>query len=152
MSVTADVRANDAYANIVLPKAIAAAKLSPRDAADATTLTYGTARWQGFIDAVLRECVDRPLAELDGDVLDVLRVGTFEVTVGEEPAHIVNEWVEAAKRRVRRASGLVNATLRKVSRKTPDEWREHFTTTLSGDALIEASTSHPSWIVRSFFT
>lgn len=150
VSVIADVRAKDAYANIALPKAIAAAKLQSRDAADATTLTYGTARWQGFIDAVLRECVDRPLTELDGDVLDVLRVGTFEITVGDEPAHIVNEWVEVAKRRVRRASGLVNATLRKVSRKTAAEWRQHFSETLIGDALIEATTSHPAWIVRSF--
>ncbi|MFM6968390.1 MAG: RsmB/NOP family class I SAM-dependent RNA methyltransferase [Microbacteriaceae bacterium] len=150
VSVVAEVRVNDAYANIALPKAITAAKLQSRDAADATTLTYGTARWQGFIDAVLRQCVDRPLTELDGDVLDVLRVGAFEITVGDEPAHIVNEWVEVAKRRVRRASGLVNATLRKVSRRTADEWREHFAETLTGDALIEATTSHPAWIVRSF--
>lgn len=150
VSVIGDVRANGAYANIALPKAIAAAKLSPRDAADATTLTYGTARWQGFVDAVIRECVDRSLDDLDGEVLDVLRVGTFEITVGDEPAHIVNEWVEAAKRRVRRASGLVNATLRKVSRRSPAEWRTHFESTLSGDALIEAMTSHPAWIVRSF--
>ena len=150
MSVIADVRSKDAYANIALPKAIAAAKLQSRDAADATTLTYGTARWQGFIDAVLRVCVDRPLTDLDGDVLDVLRVGAFEITVGDEPAHIVNEWVEVAKRRVRRASGLVNATLRKVSRHTADEWRSQFAATLTGDALIEATTSHPAWIMRSF--
>lgn len=150
VAVTRDVRENGAYANIALPKAISAAKLNPRDAADATNLTYGTARWRGFIDAVLAECVTRPLNELDGEVLDVLRVGTCELTVGDEPAHIVNEWVEVAKRHVRRASGLVNATLRKVTQRTPDEWREHFRGSLTGDALIEATTSHPAWIVRSF--
>lgn len=150
VSVIGEVRAKDAYANIALPKAITAAKLQQRDAADATTLTYGTARWQGFVDAILRECVDRPLPDLDGDVLDVLRVGTFEITVGDEPAHIVNEWVEVAKRRVRRASGLVNATLRKVSRRSSEEWRAHFEATLSGDPLTEATTSHPAWIIRSF--
>ena len=148
--VTGDVREHDAYANIVLPKAIAAAKLNPRDAADATDLTYGTARWQGFIDAVLRNCVDRPLDQLDGEVLDVLRVGVYELTIGDEPSHIVNEWVEVAKRLVRRASGLVNATLRKVSARSRDEWLDHFRTTLDGDALIVATTNHPEWIVRSF--
>ena len=148
--VTGDVRENGAYSNIALPKAITAAKLNARDAADATALTYGTARWQGFIDAVLAVCVSRPLSELDGDVLDVLRVGTYELTVGDEPAHIVNEWVEVAKRLVRRASGLVNATLRKVSARTRDEWLEHFAETLTGDELTEATTNHPAWILRSF--
>jgi 16S rRNA (cytosine967-C5)-methyltransferase len=148
--VTADVRENGAYANIILPKAISSAKLNPRDAAAATDLAYGTARWQGFIDAVLRECVTRPLNDLDGDILDVLRVGTYELTVGNEPSHIVNEWVEVAKRLVRRASGLVNATLRKVSTRTMNEWKSHFAATLTGDALIEATTNHPAWILRSF--
>lgn len=148
--VTGEVRSHDAYANLALPKAISAAKLNPRDAADATDLTYGTARWRGFVDAVLAQCVDRPLDQLDGDVLDVLRVGTYELTVADEPAHVVNEWVEVAKRLVRRASGLVNATLRKVAARSRDEWNEHFRETLSGDELVVATTSHPAWIVRSF--
>lgn len=148
--VTGEIRSKDSYANLTLPSAITAAKLNPRDAADATALTYGTARWRGFIDAVLSECVDRPLSSLDGEVLDVLRVGTFELTINDEPSHIVNEWVEVAKRHVRRASGLVNATLRKVSRQTRNEWLRHFEASLNGDARIVATTSHPAWIVRSF--
>lgn len=148
--VTREIRENGAYANLALPQAIAAAKLNTRDAADATTLTYGTARWRGFIDAVLAQCVTRPLSDLDGDVLDVLRVGAFELTIADGPSHIVNEWVELAKRHVRRASGLVNATLRKVSGTTPTEWRTRLSASLEGDALVEAMTSHPAWIVRSF--
>lgn len=149
-AVVGEIRSHNAYANLALPRAIAAARLNARDAADATDLCYGTARWQGLIDAVLAQCVDRPIADLDGDVLDILRVATCELLIAEEPPHIVNEWVEVAKRRARRASGFVNATLRKVSARSADEWRELLGSLLDGDARTIALTNHPSWIVRSF--
>jgi 16S rRNA (cytosine967-C5)-methyltransferase len=150
VTVAGEVRANGAYANLALPRAIRAARLNPRDAADATSLAYGSARWRGFVDAVLRECVSRPLSALDGGVLDILRVGAYELTIGAGPAHIVNEWVELAKSSERRAAGLVNATLRKVTARSTEEWRALFADSLSGDEQIEALTSHPAWIVRTF--
>lgn len=149
-AVTGEIRSQQAYANLALPRAISAARLNPRDAADATTLCYGTARWQGFIDAVLAQCVDRPLDQLDGDVLDILRVATCELLITDEPPHVVNEWVEVAKRRARRASGFVNATLRKLGSRTSDEWRRHLASILDGEAKTVALTNHPAWIVRSF--
>ena len=114
--VTADIRANDAYANIVLPRAITQHSLSTRDAADVTALTYGCARWQGFVDSVLGLIVDRSLSTVDGEVIDIIRLGTFELLIDGAPSHVVNEWVNIAKRRTPRASGFVNATLRAVSR------------------------------------
>jgi 16S rRNA (cytosine967-C5)-methyltransferase len=150
VTVAGEVRANGAYANLALPRVIRAARLNPRDAADATSLAYGSARWRGFVDAVLHECVSRPLSALDGGVLDILRVGAYELTIGRGPAHIVNEWVELAKSSERRAAGLVNATLRKVTARSSEEWRVLFADSLSGDEQIEALTSHPAWIVRTF--
>lgn len=150
LDVTTAVRSEDAFANLALPAAISKRRLDPRDAAHATDLTFGTARWRGFIDAVLVRCVSRPLADLDGLVLDLLRVGVYELVVSASPPHVVNEWVEVAKRRVARASGLVNAALRKASAHTVDEWLARFRVELAGDALLEATTSHPAWIVRSF--
>lgn len=147
---TADIRVNDSYANLVLPRVIARAGLNSRDAADATSLTYGCARWRGFVDAVLAMVVDRPLNAVDGDVLDILRLGTFELLINDEPPHVVNEWVDIAKEHVPRATGFVNATLRKVSRSNGAQWRDSIDEDLSGDARVVALTSHPAWIIRSF--
>ena len=61
-----------AYGNLVLPKLVRAHRLDRRDAGFATELAYGALRWQGTWDAVLARCVDRPLGELDGAVLDAL--------------------------------------------------------------------------------
>lgn len=148
--VNAEIRVNDAYANLALPRALSQHSLPARDAADATSLTYGCARWIGFLDAVLGCAVDRTLTDVDGDVLDILRLGALELLINSAPPHVVNEWVNIAKKRTPRASGFVNATLRRVSRATAEEWRERLSNELEGDERTVALTSHPAWIVRSF--
>ena len=148
--VTADIRENDAYANLVLPRAISDAGLSSRAAADATSMTYGCARWLGFIDAVLGFVMDRPISAVDGEAIDILRLGTFELLVNSEPPHVVNEWVQLAKVNVPRATGFVNATLRAVARLSPEQWRNEIEHSLSGAQKTVALTSHPEWIVRSY--
>jgi 16S rRNA (cytosine967-C5)-methyltransferase len=148
--VSAEIRINDAYANLALPRALSQHSLPARDAADATSLTYGCARWIGFLDAVLGCAVDRSLTDVDGGVLDILRLGALELLVNSAPPHVVSEWVNIAKKRTPRASGFVNATLRRVSRATAEEWRERLSVELEGDERTVALTSHPAWIVRSF--
>ena len=54
------VNESDAYANLLLPKAIARAGLDTADAGLATELTYGTLRRQGTYDAVIQIAADRP--------------------------------------------------------------------------------------------
>ena len=56
--VLRSVAESDAYANLVLPKAIRSHRLDHRDAGFATELTYGTLRHQGTYDAILSRCVD----------------------------------------------------------------------------------------------
>jgi 16S rRNA (cytosine967-C5)-methyltransferase len=150
LDVIAEVNDNDAYSNLVLPGAIREARLDSRDAALATNLTYGSLRWQGFLDAVLEHCVNAGVARIDLDVLEVLRVGTYELVIRGAAAHVVNEWVNIAKRRVRRASGLVNAALRRASERSLDEWRTVLSAELEGEERTAAMTSHPEWIVHEF--
>jgi 16S rRNA (cytosine967-C5)-methyltransferase len=150
LDVTAHVRIDDAYSNLILPNAIRDARLSSRDSGHATDLTYGSLRWRSLLDAVLRVCVTGSWERVDADVLDVLRLATYELIVRRDPPHIINEWVNLANRRVRRASGFVNATLRAVSRRTPDEWRESITANATNIAGRAIAYSHPEWIVREF--
>src|SRR5699024_5224597 len=58
--------ADGAYANLELPAALRRARITGRDAAFATELTYGTLRMQGFYDAVIAEAAQRPTSRLDG--------------------------------------------------------------------------------------
>jgi 16S rRNA (cytosine967-C5)-methyltransferase len=150
LDVTAHVRIDDAYSNLILPNAIRDARLSSRDAGHATDLTYGSLRWQSLLDAVLRDCVTGSWERVDADVLDLLRLATYELIVRRDPPHIINEWVNLANRRVRRASGFVNATLRAVSKRSPDEWRETITANATNIAGRAIAHSHPEWIVREF--
>ncbi|MEC8193245.1 MAG: transcription antitermination factor NusB [Myxococcota bacterium] len=78
-------------------------------------LALGTLRWQGAIDHVLGPLLSRPLARLDPAVRCALRMGTFEAHMSNAPARaVVHQTVEAVKRvGMRRASGMVNAVLRK---------------------------------------
>ena len=92
------VQADEAYANLIAPQVIAEAELHGRDAAFTTTLAYGTLRRRGFLDAVLAACVDRPLAEVDEPVLDVLRLGAQQLLFLRTPPHAaVGETVQLAR-------------------------------------------------------
>ena len=52
---------DDAFANLILPRALRKQKLKGRDAAFATEITYGTLRTLGVVDAVIAECSSRGL-------------------------------------------------------------------------------------------
>jgi 16S rRNA (cytosine967-C5)-methyltransferase len=140
---------DDAYANIAMPEILARAGLSPRDAALATELAYGTLRWQGLYDAILATCVDRPLDELDGRLLDVLRLGTHQIVNMRIPAHAaVGETVALARDVVGEGpSRLANAVLRRVSDGGDlESWRARVA---EGSDALSIATSHPRWIVTA---
>src|SRR3954463_10617279 len=77
--VIRQVTSEGGYANLVLNKALRDARLAGRDAAFCTELVHGTLRWQGTYDAFLARSVSRPLADLDPELLDLLRLGTHQL-------------------------------------------------------------------------
>ena len=147
------VNESDAYANLLLPKAIARAGLDTADAGLATELTYGTLRRQGTYDAVIQIAADRPIHEIDSAVLDALRLGTHQLLSTRVASHAaVNESVELARSAGSRgAAGFANAVLRRISRDTPGEWMARVAATArSDDERLGLVFSHPVWIVRAF--
>ncbi len=145
------VSARDAYANLLLPQLLRERDLEPRDAAFATQLAYGALRAQGTLDAVLARLVDRPLAELDPRVLDLLRLGTHQLIDLRVPSHAAVDTTVDLTRAVvgSGASGLVNAVLRKVAAGGD---REQWLATLGGDdeRRLALATNHPRWIVDAW--
>jgi 16S rRNA (cytosine967-C5)-methyltransferase len=148
------VREQDAYANLVLPGLLASRRLEARDAAFATELVYGTLRALGTYDAILGDCVDRPLDKLDPLVLDVLRLGVHQLLATRVGAHAaVDESVKLAREKVGHApTGLVNAVLRKVAVRDFDTWCTAVAPTYALDPIGHLSLlySHPRWIVEAF--
>jgi len=145
------VRVEDAYANLVLPRLLRERGLSGRDAALATELAYGTLRAQGQLDAVLQACVDRPLAQVDPPVLDVLRLGGYQLLRTRIPQHAaVSATVDLARSVLTAGpAGFVNAVLRKVTARDLEGWLAELRPEDAVDALA-LETAHPRWVVQAF--
>ncbi len=149
----------DAYANLVMPpllrKAREGADFDSRDAALATELVYGSLRRQGTYDAIIAQCVDRPLREVDPPVLDVLTLGAHQLLGTRIPTHAaVSATVELA--RVVLGDGrakFVNAVLRKVAAHDLDGWLERVAPEYDEDPEEHLGVvhAHPRWIVSALW-
>lgn len=149
------VSAAGAFANIALPAALREAKLTGRDAAFATELTYGTLRMQGLLDAVIAEAAGRPVAKIDAVVLDALRLGAYQILrtrVGDHAA--VDTTVELVKANGEaKAAGFTNGVLRTLTRTAPEKWERKVTQDITDPVeRLALTTSHPAWIADVFNT
>ncbi|MGY1749465.1 RsmB/NOP family class I SAM-dependent RNA methyltransferase [Modestobacter sp. SYSU DS0511] len=146
------VSSRDAYANLLLPQLLRERQLEPRDAAFATQLAYGTLRATGTLDAVLTTLVSRPLAELDPKVLDLLRLGAYQLIDLRVPAHAAVDTSVALTRAIvgTGASGLVNAVLRKVAAGGDRAAWVQALRPADDDARLALTTDHPRWIVEAW--
>lgn len=147
------VRSRGAYANLTLPGILADSGLSGRDAALATELSYGSCRALGQLDAVISACGDRPIAELDGVVIDALRLGAYQLLRTRIPPHAA---VSATVDLVRVSdqpggAGYVNAVLRRISEADLPTWIERLAPPAAEDPLgyLAMAVSHPRWIVSA---
>ena len=124
-----------------------AAVLDSRDRRWLRELVYGMLRRRGWLDALLGERVRGGYARLDPDLLDLLRLGGYQLLyMGSVPAYAaIAQTVELAKRRHGMgASKLANAVLRRLDRE-----REELHPAMPSDAAdaLALEYSHPRWLV-----
>lgn len=146
------VEKQDAYLNLVLPKALAKARLSNVDAAFATELAYGTARWQGFYDWVIEEATGRETSYIDVDALVIIRIGAHQLLELSTPAHAaIFEMVNLGKKRLKASViGFINAALRRISERNRKEWiGKLHNSGLNNEAILSIEFSHPLWVTRA---
>jgi len=145
------VRERDAYANLVLPGLLRDRRLSGRDAAFATELSYGTLRAQGSYDRIIDACVQRAP---DPGVRDVLRLGAHQLLALRTPPHAaVSASVALCRAAVGEGpAGFVNAVLRRVGEHDLDGWTARLAPTRDADPAeyLAFRHAHPRWVVNAF--
>lgn len=125
-------------------------RIGPLDARDrrwTRELVYGMLRHRGWIDAILSDRVRGGLVRLDPDVIDLLRLGVYQLAnMGSVPAYAaIAQTVELAKlRHGLGASKLVNAVLRRTDRE-----RDELNVPVASDAAeaLALKYSHPRWLI-----
>lgn len=146
------VEKQDAYLNLVLPKALAKARMANVDAAFATELAYGTSRWQGLYDWIIEKATGREVAYIDIEALVVIRIGAHQLLELNTPAHAaIFEMVNLAKKRLKASViGFINAALRRISERSRKDWVNLLhDSELDKDIELSVEFSHPLWVTRA---
>lgn len=148
--VFSDVIRKDAYSNLTLPQRLQDKDLDVRDRAFITELVYGSIRQIRRNDYILSEFVDRDWESIDPDIVDVLRLGAYQLFDMRVPAHAaVDATVNLAKQVLGESkASFVNALMRKISSKSLGE---HLIK-VQDDSVTSLSIrySHPEWIINSY--
>jgi 16S rRNA (cytosine967-C5)-methyltransferase len=123
------------------------ARLEPRDRRWTRELVYEMLRRRSWLDALLAERVSGGLARLDADVIDLLRLGAYQLlAMGSVPPYAaIGQTVEMVKgRHGIGASKLANAVLRRLDRE-----RDTLAVTPPADLTdaLSLEYSHPRWLV-----
>ena len=148
------VSERDAYANLALPAILRERGIHGRDAAFAVELTYGTCRTRGLLDAVIAHAAGRPIDRIDPVLLDLLRLGTYQLLrtrVGQHAA--VSTTVEQAGIEFDTArAGFVNGVLRKIAGRDEAAWVDELAPAASSDPVghLAFTHAHPRWIAQAF--
>ncbi|MEJ7809897.1 MAG: 16S rRNA (cytosine(967)-C(5))-methyltransferase RsmB [Gemmatimonadaceae bacterium] len=124
-----------------------AGRLDARDRRWTQELVYGMLRRRSVLDAHLSERVRGGLARLDPDLIDLLRLGAYQLLyMGSVPAYAaIAQTVELTKERHGIGAGrLANAVLRRLDRE-----RDALALPLPGDPVdaLALANSVPRWIV-----
>ncbi|AKS34519.1 16S rRNA m5C967 methyltransferase [Mycolicibacterium goodii] len=148
------VSERDAYANLALPALLRERGIDGRDAAFATELTYGACRSLGLLDAVIERAAGRPTERIDPILLDLLRLGTYQLLrTRVEPHAAVSTTVEQAGIEFDSArAGFVNGVLRTISGRDEQGWIEELAPSADTDPVGHTAFvhAHPRWIAQAF--
>lgn len=149
LDILLETDAKNENAHDILNRTIQRKNLTEKDKAFLTDIVYGTIRWKGNLNYIVNQFIPpKKFKKLDPEILLTLYIGLYQIYYMDKvPDYAaVNESVEIAKKYGNsRASGLVNAVLRRAVRvkdiKYPD-------LNIKPVEHISAKYSHPEWMVR----
>ena len=146
-AICADLRAGELLDTAFDRRAGDELHLDARDRRWTRELVYGMLRQRSRLDAFLGERVRGGIARLDADLLDLLRLGAYQLlSMGSVPAYAaIAQTVELAQRRHGLgASKLANAVLRRLDRE-----RDALRLPVPSDPIdaLALEYSHPRWLI-----
>jgi len=148
------VSERDSYANLALPALLRERGIAGRDAAFATELTYGACRTRGLLDAVIVAAAGRPVERIDPVLLDLLRLGTYQLlrTRVEQHAAVSTTVEQAAIEFDSARAGFVNGVLRTIAGRDEASWVAELAPPTAGDPVghLAFTHAHPRWIAQAF--
>ncbi len=129
-----------------------ATDLDARDRRWLRELVYGMLRQRGTLDAILEERVRGGLSRVDGDLVDLMRLGVYQLLhMGSVPAYAaIAQTVELAKvRHGIGASKLTNAVLRRIDRESGN-----LAVPVPPDPIdaLAVKYSHPRWLIARWLS
>jgi 16S rRNA (cytosine967-C5)-methyltransferase len=128
-----------------------ASELDARDRAFAQRVAYGVVQRVRTLDHALEEIGGRRIADLDVPTRAALRLGAYELgfMAGVPPRATVNEAVELARAAgARRATGLVNAVLRRTAEQI-DALLDELPERTAREAALKHS--YPDWVAETWW-
>ncbi len=150
LTVLEKCRRQDAWSDAVLGPVLDDFSLSPRDRAFCSALCYGVMQNRIYLDFRIEAFVRGGLKKLEPKVLDILRLSACQILFMDKiPARAaVSEGVEMTKKLgYGRASGLVNAVLRKLADSASEKPGRGDMSELAYAALLY---SHPLPLAREY--
>ena len=138
------------YADILIDHEFSLGELHGPDRGLLTELVYGILRRRGTLDHMVNQFSRQKADKLERNVLILLRLGLYQALFLDRipVSAAVNETVKLAKVLAPRASGMINAVLRRADRERgeiryPDRQAEPV-------AFLAARHSHPFWMIRQW--
>jgi len=140
-----------------LPAALARSRHAlddERDRALAAEIVTGTLRWLRSLDFLIERFAQRPLDQIDPEVLIILRLSLYQLLhLDRVPAAaVVDDAVDLARAAGRRgATGFVNAVLRSLLRqrhRLPLPHRPAGADLAAQAAYLGITHSHPQWLIE----
>jgi len=116
-----------------------------RDKALVKSLCYGVLRWLPRLQAILRDCVTKPLKEKDSDIEILLMIGLYQFLYLRIPDHAAIAATVEVARHLKKpwAVKLVNGVLRHFQ-------RQHSVILSKMDQIDTARLAHPAWLLKRF--
>jgi len=147
LDILTRVERDRAFADVLLGHRLAAFA-KPADRRLVTELVLGVSAWRGRLDYELAQLSRLPLAQLDPIVLNVLRIGLYQLRrLTRTPPHAIIDTAVSLAREHRREThigGFVNAVLRAAQRTAvalPDRRRDELD-------YLAIAYSHPRWLAE----
>jgi 16S rRNA (cytosine967-C5)-methyltransferase len=144
------IKREKSYADILIDLELSKGELSGPDRGLLTELVYGVSRRRETLDHIINQFSNQKTDKLEYIVLTLLRLGLYQSHFLDRipVSAAVNETVNLAKVYVPRASGFINAVLRRADRERDGiVWPDR---TDEPGKFISVYYSHPRWLVEEW--